>query len=88
MTGEFDDKTMYDFTNHPTINIFEPEEGKLASLITDSYGKRIGKVKIIKQGNTLTIQPHNIQSFDLKIYIAKKKVEEYTDLVGETKLTI
>lgn len=88
VTGEFDDKTMYDFTNHPTINIFEPEEGKLASLITDSYGKGIGKVKIIKQGNTLTIQPHNIQSFDVKIYIANKKVEEYTDLVSETRLTI
>lgn len=88
VTGEFDDKTMYDFTNHPTINIFEPEEGKLASLITDSYGKGIGKVKIIKQGNTLTIQPHNIQSFDVKIYIANKKVEKYTDLVSETRLTI
>lgn len=88
VTGEFDDKTMYDFTKHPTINIFEPQNGKIATSITDSYGKDSGKVTVIRKGESLLIRSSGIKSFDVKLYRAGKKITIYKDLTGESGLTI
>lgn len=88
VTGEFEDKTMYDFTKHPTINIFEPVEGKTVTSITDSYGEKAGNVEITKQGNSLLIRPDKVETYDAKIYVAGKEIDEYKNLTGETRLTI
>lgn len=88
VTGEFDDKTMYDFTKHPTINIFEPQNGKIATSITDSYGKDCGKVTVIRKGESLLIRSSGIQSFDVKLYRADKEIATYRNLTGESRLTI
>lgn len=88
ITGEFDNETMYDFTEHPTINVFEQADGKIEARLTDSYGTEVGKVIVIKNGNNLLVKPQNLKTFDIRIYIAGNKVNEYKDLTGETKLSI
>lgn len=88
ITGEFDNETMYDFTEHPTINVYEPADGKIEARLTDSYGTEVGKVIVIKDGNNLLVKPQNLKTFDIRIYIAGNKVNEYKDLTGETKLSI
>ncbi|RMC51481.1 alpha-xylosidase [Lactobacillus sp. ESL0263] len=88
ITGEFDNETMYDFTEHPTINVFEPGDGKIEARLTDSYGTEVGKVIVINDGNNLLVKPQNLKTFDIRIYIAGNKVNEYKDLTGETKLSI
>lgn len=88
ITGEFDNETMYDFTEHPTINVFEQADGKIEARLTDSYGTEVGKVIVIKNGNNLLVKPQNLETFDIRIYIAGNKVNEYKDLTGETKLSI
>lgn len=74
VTGDHDDQTMYDFTENPTVNIYEPEEGSQTTFVTDDYGKKIAEIFFTKDGDQLTVESKEISSFNVKVYQADKEV--------------
>lgn len=86
--GEHNDETMYDFTKHPTIHIFEPENGKKKAVVTDNYGEVIGNVSYIKENHELTISTTGINEYNLVIHRAGEENIEKEDIIGDTKVTL
>ncbi len=74
VTGDHDDQTMYDFTENPTINIYEPEDGSKETFVTDDYGKKVATVSFVKDGDQVTVSSDKIKKFNVRIYRAGQEV--------------
>lgn len=68
VTGEHDDQTMYDYTKHPSIHLFEMQDGKVSTIITDNYGKKVATVTSEKSADKIVVTTENIEKFDLIIH--------------------
>lgn len=85
VTGDHDDQTMYDFTNNPTINIYEPLlESQKKAIVTDNYGKKVAEVSYKRQGDQITIDSNQIKNFKVKIFQSGQEVVTAAASDGKT----
>ena len=87
VTGNHDDQTMYDFTQEPTVNIYEPE-GEHKAIITDDYGEKKAELSYSRQGDQVTVESKEISSFKVKIFQAGKEVVTAAANNGKTLVVL
>lgn len=88
VTGEHDDRTMYDFSASSTVNIYEPEDGTRTAIITDDYGEKIGEVTFTREGKQITVKGENVEHFNVRIYQDNQKVVTATADNGMTVIVL
>lgn len=86
VTGKYNDKTMYDFTDEPVINIYELKDGKISTIVTDSYGEKIGIISVEKKNSKIIAESDVVKEFTLRIYDADKKVKELNTINGRIEV--
>lgn len=68
VAGEHDDQTMYDYSKHPVIHLFNIQDGKNSAVVTDNYGKKVATVTCEKINEKVVVTTDNIEAFDLVIH--------------------
>lgn len=86
VTGKHNDKTMYDFTDEPIVNIYELKGGKISTILTDSYGEKIGTISVEKKNGKIIADSDVVKEFTLRIYDADKKVKELNTKNGRIEV--
>ena len=72
VAGKYHDQTMYDFSDCPTVNVFELEDGQISTIITDNYGEKIGTIVIEKKKDEIIAYSDRVKNFVLRIHYAEK----------------
>lgn len=88
VTGSRGDETMYDFTQSPVINIYEPEEGSKATFVTDDYGKKIAEISFTRVGRQVTVESKEIKHFDVKIHLTDQETVNANASDGKTVVVL
>lgn len=73
VTGHYNDKTMYDYADHPIVNVYEMKDGKISTIITDNYGVKIGTIVVEKKDGQIKAYSDVVKNFDLIIHDAGKE---------------
>ena len=77
---------MYDFTDEPVVNIYELKDGKISTILTDSYGEKIGTISVEKKNGKIIADSDVVKEFTLRIYDADKKVKELNTKNGRIEV--
>ena len=85
VNGKYDDQTMYDFTDNPIVNVYEMKEGKISTIITDNYGKKIGTIVVEKKAGNIQAYSDVVKNFDLIIHDAEKEDQKLSTNNGRIK---
>lgn len=85
VTGRYNDKTMYDYTDHPTVHVYEMREGKISTIITDSYGEKIGTIIVEKNKGKIRAYSNVVKNFDLIIHDVGKEDQKLSTNNGQIK---
>ncbi|SER51552.1 alpha-D-xyloside xylohydrolase [Gracilibacillus ureilyticus] len=74
--GTSDDKPVYDYTDHVTLRIYQPDEGtRITRKLVDSQGNDIGLVTVKRDGNEIDVDVQGVNN------------PYHIDIVGEEKIT-
>ncbi len=73
VTSHYNDKTMYDYADHPIVNVYEMKDGKISTIITDNYGVKIGTIVVEKKDGQIKAYSDVVKNFDLIIHDAGKE---------------
>lgn len=73
VTGHYNDKTMYDYADHPIVNVYEMKDGKISTIITNNYGVKIGTIVVEKKDGKIKAYSDVVKKFDLIIHDAGKE---------------
>lgn len=71
--GRYNDETMYDYTDHPIVNVYEMKDGKISTIITDNYGEKLGTIVVEKKDGKIKASSDVVKKFDLIIHDAGKE---------------
>ncbi|MDE7049529.1 MAG: alpha-xylosidase [Lactobacillus sp.] len=82
VTGHYNDKTMYDYADHPIVNVYEMKDGKISTIITDSYGVKIGTIVVEKKEGKIKAYSDVVKKFDLIIHDAGKEDRKLSTNTG------
>ena len=64
---------MYDYTDHPIVNVYEMKDGKISTIITDNYGEKLGTIVVEKKDGKIKASSDVVKKFDLIIHDAGKE---------------
>lgn len=67
--GRYDDRTMYDYLDHPTVHVYEPE-ASAETFITDDYGRRVAEVRMKNEDGRLSVEIDGGSEFKLVVHRA------------------
>lgn len=71
--GRYNDETMYDYTDHPIVNVYEMKDRKISTIITDNYGEKLGTIVVEKKDGKIKASSDVVKKFDLIIHDAGKE---------------
>lgn len=87
--GSVDHKPDYDYSDHPTIRIYQPEENReLTAVITDLSGNPVNTITVCRSDNeiSMTVDGEHTQ-MHVELYIENEKLEETLGM-NESQLLI
>ena len=83
--GRYNDETMYDYTDHPIVNVYEMKDGKISTIITDNYGEKLGTIVVEKKDGKIKAYSDVVKNFDLIIHDAGKEDQKLSTNDGQIK---
>ena len=85
VTGRYNNETMYDYTDHPIVNVYEMKDGKISTIITNNYGEKLGTIVVEKKDGKIKAYSDVVKNFDLIIHDAGKEDQKLSTNNGQIK---
>ncbi len=85
VTGRYNNETMYDYTDHPIVNVYEMKDGKISTIITNNYGEKLGTIVVEKKDGKIKAYSYVVKNFDLIIHDAGKEDQKLSTNNGQIK---
>ncbi|GIL32788.1 alpha-xylosidase [Lactobacillus paragasseri] len=85
VTGRYNNETMYDYTDHPIVNVYEMKDGKISTIITNNYGEKLETIVVEKKDGKIKAYSDVVKNFDLIIHDAGKEDQKLSTNNGQIK---